>query len=371
MSLKKNGTFGWTPMTYVFEVAAKKDVAVGFGLWAAGHFWIDDVSLVRVGEDATATATPEFGKEEKAIAPPGRSGWRRFDVPIAAIRTWLNGGPATHAAPSFMGSTWPRGRRRSSLRRLKTTIHSVEQRSSRNMRTDGTKAVRLDKNYASWGGAQDWSGFDYLKADLYTDSEKPLPLTIEIRDQSSNGYWTRVNYETLVAPGKSTLVLPLAQLYVGEKARPGRNLILNAINYWAIGIGPKPGDALYRQHPPRTRHRNAEDVFRRPACHSILVPAAGPLMPGFTRIDPSIVYSKGRGHGLKDAQIWRAFDALHPIRSTRISSASPKADWPSMFPTASITSSSTSTIPPASGANTKPTGIGKFSPRARPSWMSR
>ena len=35
-------------------------------------------------------------------------------------------------------------------------------------------------------------------------------------------------------------------------------------------------------------------------------------MPGFTRIDPSTVYSKGRGYGLKDAQIWRAFDVLQP-----------------------------------------------------------
>ena len=35
-------------------------------------------------------------------------------------------------------------------------------------------------------------------------------------------------------------------------------------------------------------------------------------MPGFTRIDPATLYSRGRGYGLKDARIWRAFDALQP-----------------------------------------------------------
>ena len=43
-----------------------------------------------------------------------------------------------------------------------------------------------------------------------------------------------------------------------------------------------------------------------------LGPATGPVMPGFTRIDPSTVYSKGRGYGLKDAKIWRSFDVLQP-----------------------------------------------------------
>ncbi len=35
-------------------------------------------------------------------------------------------------------------------------------------------------------------------------------------------------------------------------------------------------------------------------------------MEGFTPITPATQYSRGRGYGLKDAQIWRAFDALQP-----------------------------------------------------------
>ncbi len=37
-----------------------------------------------------------------------------------------------------------------------------------------------------------------------------------------------------------------------------------------------------------------------------------PVMDGFTPITPGTLYSKGRGYGLKNAQIWRAFDVLQP-----------------------------------------------------------
>ncbi|HRR82223.1 MAG TPA: hypothetical protein P5118_18730, partial [Planctomycetota bacterium] len=50
IQLGKNGTFGWTKLTYVADVKEKKKVALSFGLMAPGYFWVDDVSLVKVGE---------------------------------------------------------------------------------------------------------------------------------------------------------------------------------------------------------------------------------------------------------------------------------------------------------------------------------
>ena len=46
--------------------------------------------------------------------------------------------------------------------------------------------------------------------------------------------------------------------------------------------------------------------------HSTSARAASPVMEGFTPITPATQYSRGRGYGLKDARIWRAFDALQP-----------------------------------------------------------
>ena len=46
--LDKNGTFGWTKLTYVGEIKEKKQAGPSFGLMAPGYFWIDDVSLEKV-----------------------------------------------------------------------------------------------------------------------------------------------------------------------------------------------------------------------------------------------------------------------------------------------------------------------------------
>ena len=52
IQLQKNGTFGWTKLTYVGEIKEKKQAGPSFGLMAApGYFWIDDVSLVQVGPE--------------------------------------------------------------------------------------------------------------------------------------------------------------------------------------------------------------------------------------------------------------------------------------------------------------------------------
>ncbi|HPD17534.1 MAG TPA: hypothetical protein PLE19_21565, partial [Planctomycetota bacterium] len=42
IQLGKNGTFGWTKLTYVADVKEKKKVALSFGLMAPGYFWVDD-----------------------------------------------------------------------------------------------------------------------------------------------------------------------------------------------------------------------------------------------------------------------------------------------------------------------------------------
>src|SRR6185312_4572148 len=110
--------------------------------------------------------------------------------------------------------------------------------------TEGKQSLRIDRGFVSLDSAQSWSGFDYLKADVYTDSKVPLPLDVEVRDRQTRDYWTRVNYSTVVPPGSSTLIIPTA-LYVGEKSRPGRPLLLDAITRLVFAIGEKPQAPLY------------------------------------------------------------------------------------------------------------------------------
>ncbi len=84
--LKKNGTFGWTKLTYVADLPAKKQAGPSFGLMAPGYFWIDDVSLVKVGEDVPLTDEPVLGAEESPIAPPGELGADAVRCPECGYR---------------------------------------------------------------------------------------------------------------------------------------------------------------------------------------------------------------------------------------------------------------------------------------------
>ena len=75
MPLEKNGTFGWTRLSYVGEVTERRDYAhPSFGLMAPGYLWVDDVAVERVGENVPLTPRPVLGREEKPIAPPGDPG---------------------------------------------------------------------------------------------------------------------------------------------------------------------------------------------------------------------------------------------------------------------------------------------------------
>jgi len=313
MQLQKNGTFGWTRLTYVGDVSEKKKVAVSFGLMAPGYFWIDDVMLEKVGADVPLTEKPTLGAEEAPIAPPGEIGtgavrcvecgyrnmpaWQTCyacGTPLEARETVVNTPPVKRITSFEDKNPFEGG--------VVVTEHA----------TDGRNSLRIDKSYAIMDGAQDWTGYDYLKADLYTDSKDPLELYVEIRDTATRDYWTRVNYATVVPPGQSTLVLPVKQLYVGEKSRPGRMLILNGITRFVLSIGDQPAAPLYVDNIRLERDESAERV-RFEGLHAFdFGTGASPVMEGFTPITPATLYSKGRGYGLKDAKIWRAFDALQP-----------------------------------------------------------
>ena len=45
-----------------------------------------------------------------------------------------------------------------------------------NHATEGSQALRIDRSYVGMDGAQDWTGYNYLKAELYTDSHEPVSL---------------------------------------------------------------------------------------------------------------------------------------------------------------------------------------------------
>jgi hypothetical protein len=177
--------------------------------------------------------------------------------------------------------------------------------------THGTKALRIDRGFVGMDAAQSWAGYDYLKADVFTDADRPLQLYVEVRDRQTRDYWTRVNYTTIVPPGKSTLVIPTA-LYVGEKSRPGRALQLDAITRLVFSVGDKPPAPLFLDNVRLERDTETAKVLFDGLWAFDLGPAGSPVMEGFTLLDMSKTYTKERGYGWKDAHFWQAFDVLQP-----------------------------------------------------------
>ena len=313
MPLEKNGTFGWTRLTYVADLKEAKQAGPSFGLLAPGYLWIDDVELVKVNAHVPLTEKPVLGREEQPIAPPGELGANAVRCPECGYRN----DPAGRAC--YACGTPLEVRQAQVPRPTLRQITSFEDKNSFDAgtvvaehATDGAKALRLDKSFAGMEGPQDWSDYDYLKADLFTDSKDPLPLYVEIRDTATRDYWTRVNYNTVVPPGQSTLVLPVKQLYVGEKSRPGRMLLLNAVTRLVFNIGDKPPAPLFIDNVRLERDDSAGEV-QFPGLYAFdFGTGSSPVMEGFTQVTPATRYSKGRGYGLKDAKVWRAFDALQP-----------------------------------------------------------
>jgi hypothetical protein len=313
MQLNKNGTFGWSKILYVAEIKEKTKTMVSFGLMAPGFLWIDDITLEKVGEDVPLTAAPVLGLEDAPIVPPGQLSAGAVNCPFCGYKN-MPAWKSCYACGTPLESTHTHINKP-----LVKTIASFEQNNPFNGGTvilkpvfEGKKVLRIDKSYISLERQQDWSGYDYLKMDLYSEAKESFNIDIEISDSKTQDYWTRVNYTTSVLPGKSTLVIPLKQLYMGEKSRPGRALDLNSVTRFILNIGNNPKASLFLKKMELVRDDSAQKVQFEGLFAFDFGTGSSPLMEGFTAIGPATLYSKGRGYGLKNAKIWRTFDALQP-----------------------------------------------------------
>jgi hypothetical protein len=313
MPLKKNGTFGWSKLTYVGDWKERREEAhPSFGLMAPGCLWVDDVSVEKVGDDTPLTPEPTVGPEEKAIEPPADPGEHAIRCPDCGYRNDPSWGHC-YACGASLASDKPEA-----AGPPVKLITSFEERNPfdggavvEQHATDGKKALRIDKDFAAMDAPQNWAGYDYLRADVYTDAKDPLELTVEVRDLETKDYWTRVNYTTVVPPGASTLVIPTA-LYVGEKSRPGRPLMREAVTRLVFAVGEHPEAPLFIDNVRLERDTETAKARFDGLWAFDVGPAGSPVMEGFTPLDPGKVYSKGRGYGWHDARFWRTFDALQP-----------------------------------------------------------
>ena len=171
----------------------------------------------------------------------------------------------------------------------------------------GAGALRVDGGVFYIDRAMDWSAYDFLHVDVLNPGEHPVTLWIEVRDAQTQGYWTRVNLSTLAPPGRSVISLPV-DMYVGEKARPGRRLLKDQITRLALNVG-EGGPLYFDDFRLETLDASA---FQFPGLVAIdFGPAGAPVLEGFAAMADQ-PWDEQAGLGWVNARIWRAVNALQP-----------------------------------------------------------
>lgn len=306
--LKLAGSFGWTPVEQTFELDRGVDnFQLMVGLHDGGWLWIDDVALERVGDEGVSSS-PRLGAEEGGIVPPGPLAADADHCPECGYRNnrdW----PRCFAC----GHELDRGPHRA-LPRFKV-IADFEDGGSGPVKggrivtehaPQGRYALAAEET-VSISRPQDWSGYQLFRLDVYNPSAAPRPLLVEVRDAQSKGYWTRVNFETMVPPGTSTVTLP-TDMYVGEKSRPGRRLVPEAVT--ALFLDPKGNRLVFDNL--RLERVDADEVLFPGLSAFSFGPADAPLMEGFRRVTAAMRYQPGRGFGWQQAALWRSANVRQP-----------------------------------------------------------
>ena len=176
------------------------------------------------------------------------------------------------------------------------------------------KALRLDRSYVVMDVNQDWSAFDFLKVDTFTEAAGGVFLRLELRDAAGGDYWTRLNYTTLIPPGKSTLIVPIKGVRVGEKSRPGRPLDLKNITKLAFVFDKEPPVPVFLDNVRlESDPALANSMFEGLRAFDFQPQATDPVAEGFAMVLPKSEYSSTTGFGLvKGTQVVLAENLLGP-----------------------------------------------------------
>lgn len=176
--------------------------------------------------------------------------------------------------------------------------------------TDGNFAITWSDTYISMDSKQDWENYDFLVADIFLEGNQNGDLYIEVRDVQTKDYWTRVNKNILLVPGKNRLMFPTNQI-VGEKSRPGRALMRDEITRLVFGL--KKGATVYMDNLHLIKDATETGVFKELYAFDFGTKTS-PLLKGMTQATKKSLYNNEKGYGFLNAKIWNCYkvDVLQP-----------------------------------------------------------
>lgn len=134
------------------------------------------MTLEKVGDDVPLTPEPVIEQEEKSIIPRAELGEGAAHCPECGYRNMPEWGRCYACGAKL------EAKKAVAVGEPVKLIASFEDRNPfgegtivSEHATDGAKALRIDRSYVSMVAAQDWSGYDLIKADVHTDAKEPLP----------------------------------------------------------------------------------------------------------------------------------------------------------------------------------------------------
>jgi len=319
------GDNDWRPVQRIYEIDSSTTVQVIFFLYGTGYFWVDSVSFQRLDEGSIDEPGLTIGE---ALAPID------FSHPVSEYDTIL----CAYCDDDPLFASTPVCQMCASLGEEPTQapppegpvlITSFEPDGPQPFylegaeiidgeSTHGSYAVRVDPevpyidSYDSTGLLTDWTGYDYLKIDIYNFDPAPKQIYIEIQDDQSYDYWSRVNYYTYVTPGWSTIQIPL-QIYVGEKSmiQQRRRLDLAHIRRLVVAFFEDPGSFLVDHIRLELEPPYGHDFTRLLKLDFGI--STSPIFYGFTPIVSSTTYQDYRGYGFSPGvEVLRTEDRQHP-----------------------------------------------------------
>jgi len=158
--------------------------------------------------------------------------------------------------------------------------------------THGEYSARIRLPAADWPGLAtrnppgDWSGFDALAFEIYSESARAHPFTLRIDDASSTGYGSRYNEAFALRPGANRFEIPLTGLRTSDKRRI---IDTRRITRFAIFLSrPQEPVTLYVDWVRLVKRLSIADV---PGFMLFdFGPANSPVWPGAKRVTPDTVY---------------------------------------------------------------------------------
>jgi hypothetical protein len=313
------GDTDWRRFELNFTLTAKQEIHLYFFNYGSGRFFVDDVKLVategcsREGERFTFASS--FAKPLGFDPPPAPEDFalagycRRDDFSARDVCRKIARAPqqpttdAAVTSPLLLADFDGRS----------TFAAGIPLTRQAPISGAYSALVKPDQYIAAetrHGLPENWRGYDWVRFDVHNPSATPQKLAIEIWDDKTTGYWSRVNWYTMAAPGISTLEVPL-QTFVGEKSviQERRRLDLAKIRRLVF-----LGTAVELRLDNVRLEGDAPSQARFPELITLdLGGPSSPLMKGFTPLSPSHIYRPHRGYGIiPGSVIARVEDRRHP-----------------------------------------------------------